>query len=113
MSTERDPFRDELHGMGGIVVSSRGVPLSLLMKLVALIALDLAFLRVQLSRLQFPPFLFALAALDVVTIQYFILGRRLGPFHHAFLIIGLVATLALHTFFHDGLFHGITGTPAS
>jgi hypothetical protein len=84
------------------------------MKLIALIALDLAFLRVQPSRLlQSPPFLFALVALDVVTIQFFILGRRLGPFHHAFLIIGLVASLALSTFFHDGVFHRITGTPTN
>src|SRR5262249_43101554 len=113
-SAERDPFRDGPSRMGGTVVSSWGAPLSLVMKLVALIALDLAFLRVQPSRLlQSPPFLFALVALDVITIQFFILGRRLGPFHHAFLIIGLVASLALHTFFHDGVFHGITGTPTN
>jgi hypothetical protein len=36
-------------------------------------------------------------ALDVIVIEYFILGRRLGRFHHAFLIMGLVASLALHT----------------
>jgi hypothetical protein len=83
------------------------------MKLVALIALDLAFLRVQPSRLQSPPFLFALVALDLVIIQFFILGRRFGPFHHAFLIMGLVASLTLHTFFHNGVFHGITGTPTN
>ena len=94
-------------------MSKQGVSLSLLMKLVALIALDLAFLRVQPSRIQTSLFLFALVTLDLVIIQTFILGRRLGPFHYAFLIVGLVASLMLHTFFDNGLFHGITGTPTS
>jgi len=94
-------------------VSKQGVSLSLIMKLVALIALDLAFLRVQPYRLQSPLFLFALVTLDLVIIQTFILSRCLGPFHYTFLIVGLVASLTLHMFFDNGLFHGITGTPTS
>ena len=94
-------------------MSNQGISLSLLMKLVALIALDLAFLRVQPYRLQSPLFLFALVTLDLVIIQTFILGRRIGPFHYTFLIVGLVASSILHTFCNDGLFHGITGTPTS
>ena len=94
-------------------MSKQGISLSLLMKLVALIALDLAFLRVQPYRLQSPLFLFALVTLDLVIIQTFILSRRLGPFHYTFLIVGLVASLTLHTSFDNGLFHAITGTPTS
>jgi hypothetical protein len=94
-------------------VSKQRVSLSLLMKLVALIALDLAFLRVQPYRLESPLFLFAFVTLDLVIIQTFILRRRLGPFHYTFLIVGLVASLTLHTFFDNGLFHGVTKTPTS
>ena len=93
-------------------MSNQGISLSLLMKLVALIALDLAFLRVQPYRLQSPLFLFALVTLDLVIIQTFILGRRIGPFHYTFLIVGLVASSTLHTFVNSGLFHAITGTPS-
>jgi len=101
-------------------VSSQGVPLSLLMKLVALIALDLAFLRFQPFLPQSPLLLFALVMLDLIIIQYFILGRRLGAFHYTFLIVGLVASLALHTCSFNslhtletliGLYQEITGTP--
>jgi hypothetical protein len=92
-------------------VYNQGVPLSLLMKLVALIALDLAFLRVQPFLPQAPLQLFALVMLDVVIIQYFILGRRLGAFHFTFLIVGLVASMALHTLCYDGLYHRITRPP--
>jgi hypothetical protein len=94
-------------------MSKQRVSLSLIMKLVALIALDLAFLRVQPYQLQSPLFLFALVTLDLVIIQTVILSRRLGPFHHTFLIVGFVATLTLHMFFDNGLFHGISGTPVS
>ena len=94
-------------------MSEQSVSLSLIMKLVALIALDLAFLRVQPYRLQSPLFLFALVTLDLVIIQTFILSRRLGPFHYTFLIVGLIASLTLHMFFNNGLFHGITGTRTS
>jgi hypothetical protein len=92
-------------------VYNQGVPLSLLMKLVALIALDLAFLRVQPFLPQSPLQLFALVMLDLVIIQYFILGRRLGAFHYTFLIVGLVASLALHTLCSNGLYHRITRNP--
>jgi hypothetical protein len=94
-------------------VSKQGVSLSLIMKLVGLIALDLAFLRVQPYRLQSPLFLFALVTLDLVIIQTFVLGRGLGPFHYTFLVVGLVASLTLHMFFANGLFHGIRGMPTS
>ncbi len=94
-------------------MSKQGVSLSLIMKLVALIALDLALLRVQPYRLQSPLFLFALVTLDLVIIQTVILSRRLGPFHYTFLIVGLLASLTLHMFVNDGLFHGITATPTS
>jgi hypothetical protein len=90
-------FQDWPPTSWGTVVYNQGVPLSLLMKLVALIALDLAFLRVQPFLPQSPLQLFALVMLDLVMIQYFILGRRLGAFHYTFLIVGLVASLALHT----------------
>jgi hypothetical protein len=78
-------------------VSSQGVSLSLLMNLVAVIALDLFFLRVHPFLPQSPLQLFALAMLDLVIIQYFILRRRLGSFHYTFLIVGLVASLVLHS----------------
>jgi hypothetical protein len=92
-------------------VYNQGVPLSFLMKLVALIALDLAFLRLQPFLPQSPLQLFALVMLDIVIIQYFILGRRLGAFHYTFLIVGLVASLALHTLCFNGLYHRITRNP--
>ncbi len=106
IADEADPIPDE-------EVPKGTVSLSLLMKLVVLIALDLAFLRVQPYRLLSPPFLFALVTLDLVIIQTFILSRRLGPFLYTFLIVGLVASLTLHTFFDNGLFHGVIGTPTS
>jgi hypothetical protein len=84
-------------------VSSQGVSLSLLMKLVALIALDLAFLRFQPFLPQSPLLLLALVTLDLIIIQYFILGRPLGTFHYTFLIVGLVASLSLHTFSFNSL----------
>ncbi len=73
------------------------------MKLVALIALDLAFLRTQPFLPQSPLLLLALVALDLIIVQYFILGRRLGTFHYTFLIVGLVASLSLHTFSFNSL----------
>jgi hypothetical protein len=94
-------------------VYNRGVSLALLMKLVALFAVDLAFLRVQPFLPQSPFQLFALVMFDVVIIQYFILGRRLGAFHYTFLIVGLVASLALHTLCSNGLYHRITRNPSS
>jgi hypothetical protein len=84
-------------------VFKQGVPLSLLMKLVALIALDLAFLRFQPFLPQSPLLLLALVTLDLIIIQYFILGRRLGTFHYTFLIVGLVASWSLHTFSFNSL----------
>lgn len=102
-------------------MSRQGVPLSLLMKLVALIALDLAFLRVQPFLLQSPLLLFALVMLDLIIIQYFILGHPLGVFHYTFLIIGFVTALSLHTFsvksLHTletliGFYQDSAGTPA-
>jgi hypothetical protein len=101
-------------------VSSQGVTLSLLMKLVALIALDQFFLRVHPSLPRFPIQLFALVTLDLVAIQYLILSRRLVAFHYTFLIVGLVASMALHTLSLNslqvletliGLCQQITGTP--
>jgi hypothetical protein len=101
-------------------VSSPGITLSLLMKLVALIALDLFFLRVHPFLPQSPLQLFALVMLDLVIIQYFILGRRLGAFYYTFVIVGLVASMALHTLSLNslhvletliGLCQQITGTP--
>jgi hypothetical protein len=99
-------------------VSRQVVTLSLLMKLVALAALDLVFLRVHPSLPQSALQLFALVMLDLVIIQYFILSRPLGAFHYTFLIVGLVASLALHTFSFNslhaletliGLYQEITG----
>lgn len=79
--------------------SRHGFRLSLLMKLVALIALNMAFLRARsfLDLLQCDV-LFALVMMNLAVVQYFILGRRLGAFHCTFLVVGLVASLALSTF---------------
>src|SRR5690348_13322466 len=86
--------------MSRTAVSKQGFRLSLLMKLVALVALDMAFLRARpfLDLLQSCAVLFALVMLDLVIIQYFILGRRLGAFHCTFLVVGLVASFSLDTF---------------
>ena len=93
------------------------------MKLVALIALDMAFLRAHpfLVLLQSCNKLFVFVMLDLVIIQYFILGRRLGAFHCTFLVVGLIASLTLHTFCGDswgilrtsiGLYLGTPGLSA-
>jgi hypothetical protein len=73
----------------------KSIPLSLLMKFIALIALNLALLRVGPFLPEIPVFFFALVMLDLVLVQSIILGRPLRAFHYTFLVVGLVASIAL------------------
>jgi hypothetical protein len=76
-------------------VSRKGVPISLVMKLTALIAVNLALLLEGPVILLSPPLLFFLVMLDLVLVQSVILGRPLHDFHYTFLIVGLVASIVL------------------
>lgn len=79
----------------------RGASLSLLMKLVALIALHMAFLRrahPYPDLIQFPLTLLVLVTVEIIIIRYFILGRRIGSFLCTFLIVVLVASFTINTF---------------
>ena len=76
-------------------MSHRSIPLSLAMKLIVLVALNLALLRTGPFIPQSPPFLFALVALDLVVVQSVILGWPLRAFHYAFLVFGFLASSAL------------------
>lgn len=74
--------------MSGGRVSIAGV-----MKLTAIIALNLAVLRVVPVMLaDAPPFLFAIVVLDLVLVQAAGFGRPLRAFHYTFLIVGVVST---------------------
>ena len=91
------PFGIGHRSRGGeeMVVSAKAVPLSLAMKHVALIALNLALLRVCPFILQSPPLLFALVMLDLVLAPAVILGRPLHAFHYTFFAVGLAASIGL------------------
>ena len=91
-------FRDWPHRKWGTDVFNKGVPLSLVMKLMVLIALNLALLRAGPFLPQSPPLLFALVMLDLVLFEAVILGRSLRAFHYTFLVVGLVASIALNEF---------------
>jgi hypothetical protein len=98
------------------------------MKLIALIALNPAVLLRSPYLPQSAPLLFALAMLDLVLVQSVILGRPLRAFHDTFLVVGLVASIALTVFAYFnappdkigslriletgvGAYRKITGTP--
>jgi hypothetical protein len=59
------------------------------MKIIALIALNLALVIRSPYLPQSPPLLFALVMLDLVLVQSAILGRPLRAFHYTFLVVGL------------------------
>ena len=100
--------------MRGTLVSNRTIPISLLMKLVALIALNLAILRMHSFLLHHSPLpLFALVTLDLVIIQCFIRHRPLGASHYTFLIVGLVASWVVHMVFLNGFYGAMTGMPTT
>src|SRR4051812_13846122 len=65
------------------------------MKLTAIIALNLALLRVAESVesiLLFPPFLFPIVLLDLALVQAVTFGRPLRTFYFTFLIVGILST---------------------
>jgi hypothetical protein len=73
------------------------VTIALIMKFTALVALNLALFppRVADRALESPVFCFMLAALNVVVIQAVVLGRPLRTFHHTFLVVGILSSIAL------------------
>lgn len=91
-------------------MSGQGVPLSMAMKLVALIALNLALLLAGPEIPQYPPFLFPLVMLDIVLVQCVSLGRPLRAFHYTVLVVGLVASLALTWFTYVNAAPGQAGS---
>ncbi len=70
----------------------RGLSIALVMRLTALVALNLAVLRVMPVIPESPPFLFSLVVLDLVLVQAVALGRPLRAFHYTFLIVGVLST---------------------
>ena len=70
----------------------KGLSIALVMRLTALVALNLALLRLMPVIPESPPFLFALVVLDLVLVQAVALGRPLRAFHYTFLIVGVLST---------------------
>ena len=63
------------------------------MKLTAIIALNLAVLRlVPEMRIGFPTSVFAIVMINLLLVQTVALGRRLRAFHYTFLIVGFIST---------------------
>ena len=76
------------------------VTIALMMKFTALVAMNLAlFLPVADRALESPVICFMLAALNLVVIQAVLLGRPLQTFHHTFLAVGTVSSVALTALF--------------
>src|SRR5262245_59977509 len=75
-------------------MSGRRVSLALMMKVTALVAVNLAVVRTDAWVLSSPFFLFMLTALDVVLVQSVVLGRTLRAFHAAFLAVGAAYSIA-------------------
>lgn len=75
-------------------MSGRSVSIAFGMKLTALVALNLAALRLVPFTPQSPPLLLALVTLNIVIVQTLLLRRALGAFHYTFIVVGLVSTLA-------------------
>jgi hypothetical protein len=60
------------------------------MRFSALVALNLAVVRIAPVVVREPVFLLGLVALNVVLVQAVVLGRPLGGFHYTFMLIGIV-----------------------
>ena len=75
-------------------VSVGRVSIGILMKLTAIIAVNLALIRAvpDLLLFQAPPFLFLIVVLDLALIQALAFGRPLRTFYFTFLIVGIVST---------------------
>ena len=74
-------------------MSSKPFSIAVVMKLTAIIALNLAVLRlVPEMRAGFPPCVFAIVMINLLLVQIVALGRPLRAFHHTFLIVGLLST---------------------
>jgi hypothetical protein len=74
-------------------VSGRRFSIAVVMKLTAIIALNLAMRRVVPDMLfEAPPFLFLIVALDLALVQAVAFGRPLRTFYFTFLIVGVLST---------------------
>jgi hypothetical protein len=72
------------------------VSIAVLMKLTAIVAVNLALIRFAPAiAFRMPPFLFLIVLLDLALVQAVALGRPLGTFYFAFLIAGVVSTAAI------------------
>ena len=77
-------------------MAGQRVTIALMMKFTALVALNLALLLPVADRApESPVICFMLAALNLVVIQAVLLGRPLQTFHHTFLAVGTVSSIAL------------------
>jgi hypothetical protein len=72
-------------------MSGKGVSIAFVMKLTALIALNLAMLVEAPWIPESPPVLFAVVMLDLVIVQVLILGRPLRAFHYTFFFVGALS----------------------
>jgi hypothetical protein len=74
-------------------VNGRRVSIAVVMKLTAIIALNLAVLRVVPEMLAaIPPSVFAIVMINLLLVQTVALGRPLRAFHYTFLIVGFLST---------------------
>ncbi len=74
-------------------MSSQRFSIAVVMKLIAIIALNLAVLRVVPEmRAASPPSVFAIVMINLLLVQTVALGRPLRAFHYTFLIVGLLST---------------------
>ncbi len=74
-------------------MNGRRLSIAVVMKLTAIIAFNLAVLRlVPEMRAGFPPCVFAIVMINLLLVQIVALGRPLRAFHHTFLIVGLLST---------------------
>ncbi|SIN68105.1 hypothetical protein SAMN05444166_0056 [Singulisphaera sp. GP187] len=93
-------------------MTGKGVTLGKLMKITALVALDLAILRAVSSGaglLLSPVVWFPLAALNYVVVWKIILGRPFQAFHYTFFVVYITSYIALGIS-SDGLSLHIVGT---
>jgi hypothetical protein len=76
-------------------MSAGRLSLALLMKITALVAIDLALIGSDIWLLGFPVFLFLVVALNLVIAQGVILGRPLHAFHFTFLLVSTIFSIAI------------------
>jgi hypothetical protein len=77
-------------------MAAQRVTIALIMKFTAQVALNLALLPPVADRApESPVICFMLVALNLVAIQAVLLGRPLRTFHHTFLAVGTVSSIAL------------------